>query len=477
MISKAEFKQRRRLLMELAERACMSLGEHPNSFAIVVPAAPVKARNLDSFYAYRQDSDLVYLTGFLEPDAVLVLIPGRAAGQSILFCRERSPERERWDGEILGPERAPAKLGLDDAFPITDIDDILPNLIDGKPRLYFHFGRDAEFDMQVLNWINRLRTQRKHGARPPESIIALGHLLGDLRLFKSKAELELLQRAADIAARAHVRAMRATAPGVNENQLEAELLYGFRTEGAVCAYEPTVATGANACVFHYRGNRARLNAGELVLIDAGCEVDCYASDITRTFPVDGAFSALQAELYDIVYAAQNAAISVCRAGASWADVHNAARLEIIRGLLDVKLVKGDIQSVLRDQSYRRYFPHKTGHWLGLDVHDVGDYQIDGHSRLLEAGMVLTIEPGIYIAADDAQAPKAWRGLGIRIEDEIAVESKGPRLLTQAAPRARADIEAFMQSGALEWRATHMPAANDELETPLSQIGGGNGIAG
>ena len=452
-------------------QASLSMGDRPENFAMIVPAAPPKARNMDSYYAYRQDSDLVYLTGFMEPDAVLVLVPGRSAGQSILFCRERCADLERWDGEMLGPERAPAKLGVDDAFPVADIDDILPNLIDGRARLYFHFGRDPEFDLRVLNWINRLRVQRAQGAKAPESIIALNHLLGDMRLFKSKAELALLRQAASIAASAHQRAMRATRPGVTENQLEAELLHSFRSEGAVSAYEPTVAGGSNACIFHYRANRAVLNDGELVLIDAGCEVDCYASDITRTFPVNGRFTAVQAELYDIVLSAQNAAIKAARVGRAWGDVHSAARDEIIRGLLHVGLLQGDLSSAVQSLSYRRYFPHKTGHWLGLDVHDVGDYHIEGNSRVLELGMVMTVEPGIYIDAHDQQAPTALRGIGIRIEDEIVIEASGAKLLTASAPRTRADIEAWMQgaSPAALNQQRGVFAANDDAQTRFGNL--------
>jgi Xaa-Pro aminopeptidase len=437
VIARTEFKRRRRQLMAMAK--------HPA--AIIVPAAPARARSHDAFYPYRQDSDLAYLTGFAEADAVLVMIPGRAAGEVILFCRERDEERERWDGELLGPERAPAALGVDDAFPIEDIDDILPNLIDARERIYYHFGRDAEFDLRVLGWINRLRAQVSRGANPPESIIALGHLLNELRLFKSTAELKLLRQAAAISALAHQRVMLTTKPGINESQIEAELLHCFHSNQAVSAYEPMVASGKNACVLHYRANRSKLNAGELLLVDAGAEVQCYASDITRTIPISGRFNAAQKALYEVVLAAQLAAIDCARTGRIWNDIHDAAVAVIAEGLVSLKLIKGPVSRAIQLGHYKRYFMHKTGHWIGLDVHDVGDYRIDGQSRLLEPGMVLTVEPGVYIPYSDTDAPAAFRGMGIRIEDEIAISRSEPEVLTAAVPKTIADIEALMSTGA------------------------------
>lgn len=433
MIAVAEYRKRRAMLMSMARAPAV----------IIVPAAPTRVRSVDAYYAYRQDSDLAYLSGFDEADAVLVLVPGRRAGQALLFCRERSAERELWDGELTGPDRAPKRLGIDDAFPIEDIDDILPNLMDGRERVYYHFGRDAEFDLRVLAWINRLRAQAPMGAKAPESIIALGHLLGDIRLFKSKAELDLLRKAASISALAHRKVMQTARPGLSENQIEAELLYVFRNNNAVAAYEPTVASGKNACVLHYRGNRAPLKSGELLLVDAGCELSFYASDITRTIPVNGRFNSAQAELYDIVLSAQLAAINQARVGECWGSIHDAALREIVRGLISLKLCQGRVDAVIKNGSFKRYFPHKTGHWLGLDVHDVGDYQIEGSSRILEAGMVLTVEPGIYIPADDASASRALRGQAVRIEDELVISARGPEVITADVPKSRAEIEALM----------------------------------
>ena len=435
LITGAEFARRRTQLLGL-------IG--PDAVAIV-PAAPRMARSQDAYYRYRQDSDLAYLTGFDEHEAVLALVPGRAAGESILFCRERDVERERWDGEILGPERAPEHMRLDDAFPITDIDDILPNLLDGRARVYYHFGRDPEFDLQVLGWINRLRVQRVRGARPPESIVALGFLLSEMRLIKSAAEIRLLKKAASIAVEAHLHVMQNCKPGLGEHEIEADILHVFRKRGAVAAYEPTVAAGKNACTLHYRAHRSKLKAGELLLVDAGAEVNCYASDITRTLPISGRFNKAQRALYEVVLAAQNAAIAASIVGNPWENVHQAALEVICEGLIALKLLKGSVKEALRSGKYKKYFMHKTGHWLGLDVHDVGDYRIDGQSRLLEPGMVFTIEPGIYIPADDTDAPAALRGVAVRIEDEILVRMAGPLLLTEAAVRGAEEIEALMQA--------------------------------
>jgi Xaa-Pro aminopeptidase len=433
VIARTEFVKRRQQLLDL-------IGPRA---AAIIPAAPRMARSMDAYYPYRQDSDLAYLTGFDEHDAVLVLIPGRAAGQSILFCRERSPERERWDGEILGPERAPALMQLDDAFPITDVDDILPNLLDGRQRVYYHFGRDPEFDLQVLGWINRLRQQAARGARPPESIVALGYLLNEMRLIKSSSEIKLLKQAAEISCAAHMHVMQNCKPGQGEHEIEADILHIFRKRGAVAAYEPMVAAGKNACTLHYRAHRSRLKAGELLLVDAGAEVSCYASDITRTIPISGRFSKPQRALYALVLSAQNAAIDAAKMGASWESVHEAALDVIADGLCALKLLRGKRADIIRKGTYKKYFMHKTGHWLGMDVHDVGDYRIDGRSRVLEAGMVFTIEPGIYIPADDQDAPAALRGAAVRIEDEVLVHSKGPQILTAAAPREADAIEAAM----------------------------------
>ena len=414
-----------------------------NDSIVIVAAAPERMRNNDAHYPYRQDSDFHYLTGFAEPDAVLVLVPARAASETILFCRERDRERERWDGPRVGTDGAIATLGMDDAFPIDDIDDILPGLIEGRSRVYYHFGRDTEFDLKLIGWVNRVRAQVRQGAKPPHEFVALSHLLHDLRLYKSRGELRLMRKAAKIAAAAHVRAMHAARPGMNEHEVEAELLHTFRSNGAVPSYEPIVGGGANGCVLHYRANNAPLRDGDLLLIDAGAEYQCYASDITRTFPTNGRYSPEQRALYDIVLAAQLAGIDEVRAGRPFDAYHDAAVRSITRGLIKLGLLQGSIERNLREHTYRKFYMHKTGHWLGLDVHDVGDYRIDGEFRLLEPGMVVTVEPGIYIAPDQKGVPARFRGIGIRIEDDVVVTNGDPEVISAGAPKDPDVIETLM----------------------------------
>ena len=435
MIETKEFVRRRRQLMRMAGRDAI----------VIVPAAPERVRSNDSHYPYRQDSDFHYLSGFPEPDAVLALIPGREQGETILFCRERDAERERWDGARAGTEGAVAQYGFDDAFPIEDIDDILPGMIEGRTRVYYHFGRDPEFDLKLIGWVNRVRADVRKGAVPPHELVALSHLLHDLRLYKSRGELRIMKKSAKIAAAAHVRAMRTTRPGMNEHEVEAELLHEFRRHGAVPSYEPIVGGGANACVLHYRANNAPLRDGDLLLIDAGAEYDCYASDITRTFPVNGRYSQEQRAIYDIVLAAQAAAIDEVRPGRAFDAYHEAAVRVITRGLIRIGLLEGSLEKNLREHAYRAFYMHKTGHWLGLDVHDVGDYRIDGEFRLLEPGMVVTVEPGIYIAPELKKVPARWRGIGVRIEDDVVVTRGDPVVLTSDVPRDADAIEALMAS--------------------------------
>jgi len=431
MISGSEFARRRRELMRMA-------GE---SAAIIVAAAPERMRNADSAWPYRQDSDFHYLSGFPEPDAVLALLPGRRSGETVLFCRERDPEAERLHGPRIGPEGAVERFGMQDAFPYEDMDDILPGMLEGRERLYCHFGSEPEFDARLLRWMRRLRSARGGGVVPKE-FTALGHLLHDLRLYKSPAELKLMRQAAAIAADAQRAAMQAALPGRGEYEVEAALLHAMRVRGAVPSYPPIVAGGANACVMHYQDNRAKLQRGELLLVDAGAEVECYASDITRTWPVGAKFSREQRALYEIVLEAQQAAIDEVRVGRAYDAAHEAATLIISEGLCALKLLRGSARAALQSGAYKRFFPHKTGHWIGLDVHDVGDYQVDGEARLLETGMVLTVEPGIYVAPDDSSVPERWRGIGIRIEDDVAVGASGPDVLTAAVPKEPAELEAL-----------------------------------
>jgi Xaa-Pro aminopeptidase len=429
----AMFARRRKQLMRIAG----------DDAILVLAAAPERIRSRDTHYPYRQDSDFWYLTGFEEPAAVLVLVPGRAHGEALLFCRERDPEREGWDGPRLGPERACEALGFDDAYPVDDLDDILPGLLEGRTRVYYHFGRDTDFDLKLIGWLNRVREQVRHGAQPPHEFLELGHLLDELRLFKSAEELKLMQRAADIAIAAHEAAMRAVRPGMHEYELQAELEREFRRRDAAPAYASIVGGGANACVLHYIANNAPIRDGDLVLIDAGAEYRGYASDITRTFPANGRFGKEQRALHELVGAAQAAALAQAKPGAAYEAMHAAAVETLTEGLLKLGLLKGTLQKNIADGAYKRFYRHKTGHWLGLDVHDVGDYRLDGESRLLEPGMVLTVEPGLYVMPDDTSVAPKWRGIGIRTEDDVAITRDGHRVLTHRLARSADEIEALM----------------------------------
>jgi Xaa-Pro aminopeptidase len=432
-ISQASCAKRRRQLMRMAG----------DDAILVLPAAPERIRSRDTHHPYRQDSDLLYLTDFQEPDAVLVLVPGRRHGESILFCRERDPEREGWDGPRCGPEGAVERHGMDDAYPIADLDEILPGLLEGRSRVYYHFGRDAEFDLKLIGWVNRVRAMMRMGAQPPHEFLELGHLLDELRLFKSRDEIQLMQRAADISVLAHETAMRACRAGVPEYALQAEIERVFRQHDAVPAYGSIVGAGTNACVLHYVANNAVANDGDLVLVDAGAEYRGYASDITRTFPVSGRFSKEQRALHDLVGAAHAAALAQAKPGVPYEAGHLAAVRTLTEGLLSLGLLKGTLERNIEAGHYKRFYRHKTGHWLGLDVHDVGDYRIDGESRLLEPGMVFTIEPGLYIPPDDRTVHAKWRGIGIRTEDVVLVAADGNRVLTQKLARSADEIETLM----------------------------------
>jgi len=413
----------------------------------VLPAAPVRHRNGDVEYAYRQDSDFHYLTGFGEPEAVAVLVPGRAQAQYILFVRERDAERETWDGRRAGPAGAARDYGADDAFPISDMDEILPGLLENRARVFCTMGVYPDFDQRVMSCVNGLRAaQARNGRHPPQEFVALDHVLHDMRLYKSRGELELLRAAARISAQAHQRAMRFCRPGLTEYQVMAELLHEFRRHNADTAYQPIVGGGANSCTLHYRDNDQPLANGDLLLIDAGCELECYASDITRTFPVNGRFTSEQRAVYEVVLEANRAAIAAARPGNHWNEPHEAAVRAITQGLVKLRILKGRPAALIRSGAYRRFFMHRTGHWLGLDVHDVGDYKVGDAWRVLEPGMVMTIEPGIYLPASARGVPKRFRNIGIRIEDEVVVTKQGAEVLTARAPKDPQQIEALMARG-------------------------------
>ncbi|HUG73552.1 MAG TPA: aminopeptidase P N-terminal domain-containing protein, partial [Steroidobacteraceae bacterium] len=407
----------------------------------ILPAAPVRLRNNDVEYPYRQDSDFYYLTGFSEPEAVVVLVPGRDAAEYILFVRDRDPLKETWEGRRAGPAGAVERFAADDAFPISDLDEILPGLMENRERVYYAMGTHPEFDQKVLGWLQTLRGLARHGRHPPQEMIALDHVLHDMRLYKSRTELGLMRESGRIAAAAQLCAMRCTAPGRYEYEIAAEIMHEYGRHNATASYQPIVGGGANSCILHYRENDARLAEGDLLLVDAGCEYQYYASDITRTWPVSGSFTPAQREIYQIVLAAQQAAFAATRPGNHWNQAHDAAVHTITHGLVSVGLLQGRLPKLIKEGAYRKYFMHRTGHWLGMDVHDVGDYKVGDEWRVLEPGMVMTVEPGIYIPAGTRGVPKRYWNCGIRIEDDVVVTAAGCEVLTGDVPSAVHEVEA------------------------------------
>ncbi|HJV79764.1 Xaa-Pro aminopeptidase [Noviherbaspirillum sp.] len=419
----------------------------------IIPTAPEVMRNRDSDYPYRHDSYFYYLSGFDEPEAVIVLIAGEK-NQSILFCREKNLEREIWDGYRYGPEAAREAFGFDVAHAASALDAEMPKLLANAPALFYALGSDSKLDRQVQDWLQAVRMQSRAGIAAPAVVHDVHVLLDEMRLIKDDAEIAIMKRAAAISAEAHRRAMQTCRPGLREYHLEAELLHEFRRNGSQYpAYGSIVATGANACVLHYRASDAEIRDGDLVLIDAGCELDSYASDITRTFPASGKFTGPQKALYEIVLASQAAAIAEIRPGKRFMDGHDAAVRVLAQGMLDTGLLDknkvGSLDDVIEKGAYRQFYMHRTGHWLGMDVHDVGEYRettvLDGEKpwRALQPGMVLTVEPGIYVRPDPG-VPEAFWNIGIRIEDDALVTENGCDIITEAAPKTVADIEAVMK---------------------------------
>ncbi|MES2909366.1 MAG: Xaa-Pro aminopeptidase [Pseudomonadota bacterium] len=436
LIPAAEFARRRQQLMQ-------NIGADA---VAIVPAALHYRRNRDTEYRFRQDSDFYYLSGFAEPEALLLLLPGRAEGEFVMFCRPRDREMEIWNGYRAGPEGAVNDFGAQQAFVIDELDQRLPDLLAGRDRVYAPMGVQPAFDQRLAGWLGTVRAKTRAGVRAPSALHLLDAALHPLRLIKSAAELAIMQRAADLSAEGHRRAMALAAPGRYEYELEAELLHTFIRHGCQApAYGSIVGSGANACILHYGENDRRMQDGDLVLIDAGGELDHYAADITRTFPVNGRFSAPQKDLYEVVLAAQLAAIASVRPGASWQAPHDAAVRVLTQGLVDYGLLQGSVDGLIESNAFRRFYMHRTGHWLGMDVHDVGDYQIDGQWRPLVEGMVLTVEPGLYVSPDDETVAAHWRGIGIRIEDDVAVTAQGYHVLSAQAPKAVAEIEALVGS--------------------------------
>ena len=411
----------------------------------VIPTAAERIRNKDAHFPYRFDSYFHYLTGFNEPESVVVVIGGKPS-RSILFCRAKHEEREIWDGFRYGPEEAKTQFNFDDTFAIDEIDKILPQLIENKDAIFTPIGIESNWDNKMMGWLNKTRSRAREGITAPASLIDVREILDEMRLIKDPDERNIMRRAAKISAEAHVNAMLATRPEKYEYEIEAELLYHFKKNGSQFpAYTSIVAGGKNACVLHYIDNNAVLNDGDLLLIDAGCELDGYASDITRTFPVSGKFSGPQRMIYELVLDAQRAAMEATSRGNSWQAPHDAATKVLAQGFIDLKLCHGSLDKVLENREYSRYYMHRTGHWLGRDVHDVGNYKDDGQWRSLEPGMVLTIEPGCYIrSAPDI--PEQFWNIGIRIEDDAIVnQDSGCEIITSGVPKTINDIESLMSA--------------------------------
>ena len=410
----------------------------------IVPTAPERLRNRDSDFPYRYDSYFYHLTGFPEPEAVMVLIAGPKP-KSILFCRDKNVERELWEGFRFGPQAARERFGFDEAHSFEKLDEVIPTLLADQPSVHYMPGADAAWDARIMTWLNKVRAQTRAGITAPTQIHDLRLVLDEMRLIKDEAEIATMRKAAAISDSAHRRAMQATRAGMHEYEIEAELLYEFRRHGAQFpAYWPIVAGGANACVLHYRDNNALMHQGELLLVDAGCELDGYASDITRTWPVGGKFSGPQRDIYELVLAAQSAAIAKVSPRNRWNEPHDAAVATLAQGFIDLGLCQGSLAKVMEKEDYKRFYMHRTGHWLGLDVHDAGEYKSGGTWRKLRPGMILTVEPGCYIRPDES-VPREFWNIGVRIEDDVLVTKAGCEVLTLATPKTLADIEALTGS--------------------------------
>lgn len=432
MIKTTEYIKRRKQLMKIAGKNAI----------VILGSRPELLRNGDVHHYYRQDSDFYYLSGFNEPDAVLVLVPSHTGQQQILFCREANPKKIMWDGPMAGTRGAIEDYGFDAAFDINEIDRRLPTLIAGCEKVCFKIGENNEFDQRLTGWIRSIDTRAGEKSNAPEEFMSISHVIHDMRLYKSHAEIKCMKKSADIAAEAHIRMMQSCRPGMYEYELQAEYQYHLQKNKSQRSYPPIIGSGENNNILHYITNSKQMQKGELVLIDAGAEYDFYASDVSRTFPVNGQFSARQKDLYELVLQAQLDAIDQVKVGKHWDEFHEAAVKTISQGLLDLKIIQGSLEEVLEEKTYAQYYMHMTGHWLGLDVHDVGDYRVDDLWIELEENMVLTVEPGLYIS-EKSNAPKQWRGMGVRIEDDVQVSKKGPVVLSKNAPKTIKDIEQIM----------------------------------
>lgn len=433
-MTKHEFQARR---IKLAEQL-------PENSVVLISAAQELLRNGDAHYRFRQDSNFYYLTGFNEPDALLVITTGKES-QSILFNRPRNPAEEQWTGKRLGQEGAVNELSMHAAFPVASIAEELPKLLAGKSVVFYALGSSTRLEAQIMQAINTLKAQTRRGVKAPEALGDLEPILGEMRLFKSDAEIELMRRAARISVAAHKRAMQLCQGLEYEYELEAELVYEFNRHGCrSVAYDPIVGGGENACILHYTENNQPLRQGDLVLIDAGGEYDNYAADITRTFPVNGTFSPEQKSIYELVLKAQKAGIALIKPGIAWNSVQQIMVRILTEGLCELGILKGDVETLISNEAYKPFYMHNSGHWLGLDVHDCGSYKINGEWRPLEPGMVLTVEPGLYISSGLHGVDERWLGIGVRIEDDILVTKTGNEVLTADLPVEVNDIEALMR---------------------------------
>lgn len=409
----------------------------------IIPSAREATRSNDTNYRYRQDSDFFYLTGFDEPESIAVIAPSNEHKYT-LFVRPRDPEREIWDGRRAGVEGARNEHGADAAFPIAEFEEKLGDLLDGVTNLYYRIGSNPELDDMIIAQIRRMRTMTRKGVKVPEAIIDTGAILHEMRLIKSEDEIAIMQRAADIAAEAHREAMQRVRPGMKEYEVEALIEYMFRKNGAAApAYSSIVGSGPNATVLHYINNDATLRDGELLLVDAGAEYRGYASDITRTFPINGRFTAAQRDIYNLVLEAQTACVGMTRPGVRMDELKTRSIEILTEGMVWLGLLRGEPEKLIEEEKYKQFYMHGLGHFLGIDVHDVGRYYIDGESRRLEPGMVTTIEPGIYIAPETKDIPEKYLGIGVRIEDDVLVTEDGHRVLSSKAPKQVEEIEELM----------------------------------
>tara|TARA_B110000467_G_C18337980_1_gene500083 strand:- start:2852 stop:4156 length:1305 start_codon:yes stop_codon:yes gene_type:complete len=433
------------MTLNFSERRDLLADKVLEDSAIIVSAASVKSRISDTEYSYRQDSNFYYLSGYEEPESLILIRPNQDKERFIIFCRDRDPLREQWDGFRTGQEGVIQDYGADAAYSINSIDEIMPKLLEGAKNIYFSMSAPCGVDAKISSWVEDIRKNTRSGAEPPQNLLSLDSILHEMRLIKESDEMDLMKQAANITTEAHIRAMQSVRPGMYEYQLEAEYLYAFNKNGARSpAYNSIVGGGNNSCILHYVENNAELKDGDLVLVDAGCEYQYYASDVTRTFPVNGKFSPEQREIYSIVLEAHKQSMEQAKPGNKWNLMHEKSVEVIVEGLLSIGLLQGSRDEIIDKGEYSKFYMHRIGHWLGMDVHDVGSYKQDGDWRPLEEGMVMTVEPGIYILDSMEGVDDKWKGIGVRIEDDIAITESGFEILTPDVPRTIEEVEQTVQ---------------------------------